>query len=648
MTRVRLCGVSVAPRLVVPFILSSLLSALGMAQTFVQVNSVVPATGLQVSAAYTKAQVSGDLNIVIVGWSDSTAVVSSVSDSKGNLYSLAVGPTVVSGAVSQSIYFAKNILAAAAGTNTVTVKFNITASYPDIRILEYSGLDTNSPLDAFSTATGSAITTDSGPVFTSNPNDLLVAANTVLTLTSSAGSGFSNRIITYPDGDIAEDRLLSSTGSFHATATLSSPGSWVMQAVAFKASGAAPAPSAPSNLTASVISSSQINLSWGPSTESGGTVTSYLIERCQAVACSNFAQIASSTSPSFNDTGLSPSTSYSYRVRASDTLNNLGPYSNTATASTTASGSPSPTAPSNLTASIGTAGPIVLASQGYINSTSLISHSTLPFDSTAGDVLVLCASSHAGVTMSPSDNFGNSYISVSGPTSTTVGDDLRTQVWLVRNPSTGSSHSVTMNLSLAQPLVMSIFVIKGSNLSSPLDAVSPIGTDNGTQSLSVTSPNITTTTPNDLLIGFAKSSFNAIWTAGPGFTAQPNASSDFLFAEIGSAPTPGLYNAIAGVGGPLTWEAVVVAVSPAAGTNPNQINLTWNPSTESGGTVASYLIERCQGVACSNFAQIATAASTHFTDSALTPATSYSYRVRATDTNNNLGPYSNLASAATP
>jgi chitodextrinase len=40
------------------------------------------------------------------------------------------------------------------------------------------------------------------------------------------------------------------------------------------------------------------------------------VERFQGAACSNFAQIAATTATTFNDTGLAPSTSYSYRVTA--------------------------------------------------------------------------------------------------------------------------------------------------------------------------------------------------------------------------------------------------------------------------------------------------------------------------------------------
>jgi chitodextrinase len=95
-------------------------------------------------------------------------------------------------------------------------------------------------------------------------------------------------------------------------------------------------PSAPAGLTTTVISDTQINLSWMASTDNVG-VTGYKVERCQGVGCSNFAQIATPTATSFSDTGLTGSTSYSYRVRATDAAGNLSNYSSTATTSTPAS-----------------------------------------------------------------------------------------------------------------------------------------------------------------------------------------------------------------------------------------------------------------------------------------------------------------------
>src|SRR5207249_4868080 len=95
------------------------------------------------------------------------------------------------------------------------------------------------------------------------------------------------------------------------------------------------APNAPANLTATAASSGQINLAWTAATDNVG-VTGYRVERCQGAGCSNFAPIAAPATSAFNDTGLAASTSYSYRVRATDAAGNLSTYSSTDTASTAA------------------------------------------------------------------------------------------------------------------------------------------------------------------------------------------------------------------------------------------------------------------------------------------------------------------------
>ena len=77
---------------------------------YVQGNYATPQTPqTTVRVTFNAAQASGDLNVVVVGWNDSKALVSAVSDSSGNTYTRAVGPTVLSGTASQSIYYSKNI-----------------------------------------------------------------------------------------------------------------------------------------------------------------------------------------------------------------------------------------------------------------------------------------------------------------------------------------------------------------------------------------------------------------------------------------------------------------------------------------------------------------------------------------------------------
>jgi hypothetical protein len=76
----------------------------------------------------------------------------------------------------QVIYYAMNIVAAGVGSNTVQVSFNTAASYPDIRIAEYSGISPTKAVDIVAAAQGSGSPSSSGSAITTNANDLLVGA----------------------------------------------------------------------------------------------------------------------------------------------------------------------------------------------------------------------------------------------------------------------------------------------------------------------------------------------------------------------------------------------------------------------------------------------------------------------------------------
>jgi hypothetical protein len=94
-------------------------------------------------------------------------------------------------------------------------------------------------------------------------------------------------------------------------------------------------PAAPTGLNATAVSSSQINLTW---TDNASNETGYVVERCEGAGCSTFASIATlgANATSYNNnSGLSPSTSYSYRVAATNGAGTSN-YSNTASATTQA------------------------------------------------------------------------------------------------------------------------------------------------------------------------------------------------------------------------------------------------------------------------------------------------------------------------
>ena len=110
-----------------------------------------------------------------------------------------------------------------------------------------------------------------------------------------------------------------------------------------------PTPTGPTGLTATAVSSSQINLTW---VDSDTTEQGFKIERCTGAGCSNFAQIATvgANVTSYSNTGLTGSTSYSYRVRAYNASGDSN-YSNTASAVTQAAPA-LPAAPTNLAATV--------------------------------------------------------------------------------------------------------------------------------------------------------------------------------------------------------------------------------------------------------------------------------------------------------
>lgn len=220
--------------LALAFALAGIAGASQVLASYVQGQYNSPFTTVSsIAATYTAAQSATDLNVVVISWEQSTGSVQSISDSSGNTYTVAVGPTAISGTASQIVYYAKNIASAAAGANTVTVTFSSAVPHPDLRIAEYSGVDPNNPLDVAVGGSGTSATTSSGSVTTTNANDLLVGANVVSNSTTGPGAGYTQRLLTSHQ-DILEDMTVGATGSYSATAPQSPSGWYVMQMAAFR------------------------------------------------------------------------------------------------------------------------------------------------------------------------------------------------------------------------------------------------------------------------------------------------------------------------------------------------------------------------------------------------------------------------------
>lgn len=95
-------------------------------------------------------------------------------------------------------------------------------------------------------------------------------------------------------------------------------------------------PTVPANLVGTATGSDRISLAWTASTDNIQTVVTYRLERAPfSGACGAYAEIAQPLTNAYLDTGLTASTSYCYRVRASDGAN-LSAYSTATTVATLA------------------------------------------------------------------------------------------------------------------------------------------------------------------------------------------------------------------------------------------------------------------------------------------------------------------------
>ncbi|MEU3462757.1 cellulase family glycosylhydrolase [Streptomyces sp. NPDC006733] len=90
-------------------------------------------------------------------------------------------------------------------------------------------------------------------------------------------------------------------------------------------------PTAPANVAVSGTTSATVSLTWSAATDDVG-VTGYDVYR-------GSAPVGSSTGTTYTDTGLTPSTAYTYTVRAHDAAGNTSPASGAVTATTAPGGS---------------------------------------------------------------------------------------------------------------------------------------------------------------------------------------------------------------------------------------------------------------------------------------------------------------------
>lgn len=185
-------------------------------------------------------ELAGDLDVAAVSWRDtipnSITSTTNLFVAKTFLQSSTVN---TSGYGQTAITYEPNM---PGGPTTFTWGWNWCPTSPEVRIVEYKGVSqssTGNPATDFDGApllqASSGTTADSGFETTSNQNDVLIGvgmAGNSLSITAP-GVNYTSRVIT-PGGNIHEDRIVTSTGSYDATASMSASGKWVMGMLAAK------------------------------------------------------------------------------------------------------------------------------------------------------------------------------------------------------------------------------------------------------------------------------------------------------------------------------------------------------------------------------------------------------------------------------
>ncbi len=397
-------------------------------------------------------------------------------------------------------------------------------------------------------------------------------------------------------------------------------------------------PSVPGNLIAAVASSTQINLGWNASTDTGGSgLAGYKVERCEGATCSDFSEVRQQSASTWIDANLTASTTYRYRVRAYDNAANNSDYSIIINATTSAD-TVAPANPTNLTA--------VAASPTQIDLTW-----TASADSGG--------SGHAGYKIERCQGIGcSSYAQVATSTSTNYSSpDLAANTaytYRVRAYDNAGNNSGYSNVASA---------------TTPGDTIAPTTPTNlAAQATSSTQVYLSWTGSTDSggsgLVGYkvercvgagCSTGFTQIGTPTGATYTDTDASPVTTYAyrvraHDGAGNDSGYSNPASATTAADTAAPTTPANPTVTNSTPLQLTISWSASTDTGGAgLAGYALEACQGAGCTAFSLIATVASTSHIHTALPPNTTFRYRVRAYDNANptNQSAFSPIAQGTT-
>jgi len=355
-------------------------------------------------------------------------------------------------------------------------------------------------------------------------------------------------------------------------------------------------PADPSALVASTVSGSRIDLTW---VNNAPSATDVLIERCNGAACTDFVQVASvpTTGNTYQDFGVAINNSYRYQVRVQNAASPSG-YSNVSAANTI-----EPGAPASLTATTTGANSIQLTWGAATGGDGITAFEIQRCD-VAACVNFAALAGVPVATLTYNDN------------SVTLGNDYRYRVRAVNivGPGAFSAIADAETRVPTAPTALAATTLSGTS-------IGLTWTDNATDETGylITRCNGVGCTPSTDLATIA---------AGAVAYTDNTAVIDSVYR----------YRVIAvGVPGNSTPSNIATAntLTPAAPSGSaavtvsgSRIDVSWTDNSNNEG---GFQVQRCAGVACNVFTNLAvlpTGSTTH-EDSTVASGQSYTYRVRA-------------------
>lgn len=250
------------------------------------------------------------------------------------------------------------------------------------------------------------------------------------------------------------------------------------------------APTVPTGLALNVISSTQINVSWDASTDNNA-VTGYDLQRATNAGFSTgLTNIPLGNVTSYNNTGLTPSTQYYYRVRAHDAVPNNSAYSSSQNATTDANT------------------PITIIASDIVGSSDGSNVTSSSLNSTGATALIAIVSFYSGGgSPTLADSKGNTWTALT----LRNGGTPNGRIYYCLSPTVGTGHTFTVTGSGTILPVLAVFAF--SNVGS-------FDQENGATGFALTlqTGSITPPTDNAVLVTFLSSQTNGADSVDSGFT----------------------------------------------------------------------------------------------------------------------------------